>query len=254
MEDQQHLGSVIDQFSRQAIPFMRLPAHLDAMEMLVELSGVCAEDNVLDVACGPGLVACAFACHTAQVTGIDITEAMIEQARLRQQEQGLPNLHWQVGNAVPLPFTDDTFSLVVTRYSFHHFQDPKSALAEMIRVCRPGGRVMVADVAMVPECSEAFDRIERLRDSSHTHALTEPEFENLFTGSGLRVCGRGTYPVDIELEALIGAAFTQPGDDVLIRQRVTDDIGVNALGVNARVVDGCVIYTFPIAVCVGIKG
>ncbi len=254
MEDQQHLGSVIDQFSRQAVPFMRLPAHLDAMEMLVELSGVCAQDSVLDVACGPGLVACAFARHAAQVTGIDITEAMIEQARLRQAEQGQHDLHWQVGNAVPLPFADGTFSLVVTRYSFHHFQEPVSALAEMIRVCRPGGRVMVADVAMKPECSEAFDGIERLRDSSHTHALTEPEFEELFCGSGLELSGRGSYPVDIELETLLGAAFPNPGDDAVIRRMVTDDIGVNALGVNARVVDGRVLYGFPIAVYVGIKG
>jgi ubiquinone/menaquinone biosynthesis C-methylase UbiE len=254
MEKQRHLDDIINQFSRQAIPFMRLPAHLDAMEMLVELSGVCGQDTVLDVACGPGLVACAFARHAEHVTGIDITEAMIEQARLRQQEQGLHNVHWQVGNAVPLPFADDTFSLVITRYSFHHFQEPASSLAEMIRVCRPGGRVMVADVAMMPQCSEAFDRIERLRDSSHTHALTEPEFEDLFHGSGLRVCGRGSYPVDIPLETLIEAAFPNPGDDAVIRRMVTEDIGVNALGVNARIVDGQVMYSFPIAVYVGTKG
>ena len=254
MEDQQHLDSIIDQFSRQAIPFMRLPAHLDAMETLLEMSGVCAQDSVLDVACGPGLLACAFARHAAQVTGIDITEAMIEQARLRQQEQGLHNLDWQVGNAVPLPFADGAFSLVVTRYSFHHFQQPERALAEMIRVCRPGGRVMVADVAMAPERSDAYDRIERLRDPSHTHALTEPEFADLFNGSGLSACKCSGYPVDMQLETLIASSFPNPGDDAVIRRMVTDDIGVNALGVNARIEDGHVMYTFPIAVYVGTKG
>jgi ubiquinone/menaquinone biosynthesis C-methylase UbiE len=253
MEDQQHLDSIIDQFSRQAIPFTRLPGHLDAMETLIEMSGVCAEDSVLDVACGPGLLACAFAGHAARVTGIDITAAMIEQARLRQREQGLQNLEWHVGNAVPLPFADGAFSLVVTRYSFHHFQEPVLAFAEMMRVCRAGGRVLVADVAVTPERSAAYDRIERLRDPSHTHALTEPEFAALFADSGLGACKYSGYPVDMELDSLIGSSFPNPGDAEVIRKMVTDDIGVNALGVNARMENGKLMYTFPIAVYVGRK-
>ena len=57
--------------------------------------------------------------------------------------KGLSNLTWKVGDILPLPFVDEPFSLVLSRYSFHHFLDPKAVLSEMIRVCRPGGRVMV---------------------------------------------------------------------------------------------------------------
>jgi SAM-dependent methyltransferase len=165
----------------------------------------------------------------------------------------LQNLEWHVGNAVPLPFADGAFSLVVTRYSFHHFQEPVLAFAEMMRVCRAGGRVLVADVAVTPERSAAYDRIERLRDPSHTHALTEPEFAALFADSGLGACKYSGYPVDMELDSLIGSSFPNPGDAEVIRKMVTDDIGVNALGVNARMENGKLMYTFPIAVYVGRK-
>jgi len=67
---------------------------------------------MLDVACGPGMVACEFARHAGQVTGVDITPAMIEQAEIRQRQQNLKNLIWSVGDAVPLPYSDNSFSLV----------------------------------------------------------------------------------------------------------------------------------------------
>ncbi len=102
--------------------------HMDAIGILKEMSGVSNDDLVLDVACGPGLVACEFAKHAKYITGIDLTEAMIDQAQKRQRELSLDNVKWVTGNAVPIPFDDDTFSLVITRYSFHHFLEPATAL------------------------------------------------------------------------------------------------------------------------------
>ena len=252
--EETHRGKIVDQFSRQAIPFTQVPGHLDAMQILVELSGVGREDQVLDVACGPGIVACEFARHAAQVTGIDITPAMIEQAEKRQRAQGLDNLAWAVGDAVPLPYPDDSFSLVLTRYSFHHLLVPERALSEMIRVCRPGGRVMVADVAVDPAKSAAYDRLELLRDPSHTHALTSEEFAALFAGSGLVDCRQSGYGVDIELEAQMKASFPKPGDELKTREMITGDIGVSSMGINVRMLEGKVIYTVPITVHVGRKG
>ena len=160
---------------------------------------------------------------------------------------------WQIGTALPLPYHNDTFSLVITRYSFHHLLEPASALAEMIRVCKPGGRVLVADVAVPAEKSEAYDRLEVLRDPSHVHALTEPEFATLFSQSGLVACRRTAYGVDIELEAQLRASFPLPGDDLVIRQMVTDDVGIDLLGIKARSESGTVTYTVPIAVYLGVK-
>ena len=157
---QSHQNTIIEQFSRQAIPVTQVPGHYDAMQILVDLAEVRSNDNVLDVACGPGMVACEFARHAGHVTGIDITPAMIEQAKKRQQELNLDNLAWAVGNAVPLSYPDSAFSLVITRYSFHHLLSPEKALSEMIRVCKPGGHVLVADVATESSKSKAYDQLE----------------------------------------------------------------------------------------------
>lgn len=251
--ERNHRDKIVDQFSKQAIPFSQIPGHFDAVQLLVEMSGVGSDDDVLDVACGPGMVACEFARHARQVTGIDITQAMIEQARKRQRQQKLENLDWAVGDAVPLPYTDNSFSLVLTRYSFHHLLAPERALAEMIRVCRPGGRVMVADVAMERDKSAAYDRLEIMRDPSHTHALTNEEFSGLFENSGLLDCRQSAYGVDIELEEQLRASFPSPGDESELRGMITDDVGTDNLGINARRENVKIIYTVPIAVYVGRK-
>lgn len=248
-----HQDRIVEQFTQQAIPFAQLPGHLDALDLLIELARPTAVDTVLDLACGPGLVACAFAGHAGQVTGLDITPAMIEQAQQRQQEHGLTNLVWQIGDALPLPYPDNNFSLVITRYSFHHFPEPEQVLSEMIRVCRPGGRLLVADVAMLPEKSAAYDRLEIMRDPSHTHALTTDEFSKLFLQSGLQECRQASYGVELELEAQLRASFPNPGDTERLRELVTTDIGINNLGINARRKDETVVYTVPISVFVGSK-
>jgi ubiquinone/menaquinone biosynthesis C-methylase UbiE len=252
-KDKQHQVNIVAQFSRQAIPFTQVPGHSDAMQILLEMSGVGHDDEVLDVACGPGMVACEFARQARQVSGIDMTPAMITQARKRQQEQNQINLDWTVGEAVPLPYGDSRFSLVITRYSFHHLLSPERALAEMIRVCKPGGRVLVADVAVDPSKSAAYDHLEKLRDPSHAHALTREEFARLFTNSGLKDCRQGAYGVEIELEGQLKASFPNAGDEPIIRKMVTDDIGKDQLGINVRRENGQIIYTVPIAVYIGQK-
>jgi ubiquinone/menaquinone biosynthesis C-methylase UbiE len=247
-----HRSQIIEQFSQQAVPFTQVPGHLDAIGHLLEMSGATADDTVLDVACGPGLVACEFARCCRHVTGLDLTPAMIAQAEQRQADHGLTNLSWQVGDVQPLPYADDSFSLVITRYSFHHFLEPRAALAEMIRVCRPGGRVLVADVAMPPEKSAAYDRLEIMRDPSHTHALTTEEFSDLFLGSGLRECRQSSYEVEIELEAQLRASFPKLGDTERLREMISSDIGINNYGITPRRVADSVLYQVPIGVYVGV--
>ena len=161
MDEQRRL--ILDQFTRQAVPFSEMHARDDAEihRLLIGTAGIGPDDEVLDVACGPGLVACEVAKVARHVTGIDLTPAMIEQAgeagvaRADQPDLGR-------GRRPAAAFPDASFSRVVTRYSFHHFTDPAGVFAEMVRVCRPGGRVTVCDVFTTsPEQAEAYDRLER---------------------------------------------------------------------------------------------
>ncbi|MFI5331062.1 MAG: class I SAM-dependent methyltransferase [Desulfobaccales bacterium] len=250
-----HQAAIIDQFSRQAVPFSQQQAHSKEsfLNLLLEMSGVGPEDTVLDVACGPGLVACAFAARAQHVTGIDLTPAMIARAQEIQREQGLTNLTWQVGNVLPLPFPEAAFSLVITRYTFHHFLDPKAVLAEMVRVCRPGGRVLVADIAIPPEKQEAFNRMEKLRDPSHTSHLTPADFLQMAADLGLQEVKTQFSKSERNLKAHLGASFPNPGDEEKIWKMFQEDIGKDALGLGAHWQGDQIHFAYPIIILAGRK-
>src|SRR5262245_37618718 len=128
-----HNEEIVDQFTRQAVPFSTAGAIKDqqVLELIVAASGTGPHDTVLDVACGPGLVACAFARVARHVTGIDLTPAMLDRASTIAAEQGVTNVTFQVGDVMRMPFADASFSIVVARFAFHHFVDPGAVLAEM---------------------------------------------------------------------------------------------------------------------------
>ena len=252
--DQRRL--ILDQFTRQAVPFAEMPGHSnhEANRLLIDLAAIRPDDTVLDVACGPGLVACALAEVARHVTGLDLTPAMIEQAQARQQSKSLKNVAWMVADALPLPFAAAAFSVVVTRFSFHHFLDPKAVLAEMVRVCAPGGRVAVIDVfTSSREQAEAYNRVEKLRDPSHVRALAREELTGLCLDAGLRELQTGFYKMEMMLEKILAASFPNPGDADVIRQTFANDLGVDRLGVGAVRKDGAIHFAFPIVVLVGRK-
>src|SRR6266446_6989748 len=148
-----HRDLIVEQFTKQAVPFSTAPGVRDeeALRLLVEFTGAGPEDTVLDVACGPGLVVCAFAAVVRHATGIDVTPAMVERARALAAEKGLGNVTWLIGDVLPLPYPDGAFSLVVSRFAFHPFPDPRAMLAEMKRVSAQDGRVALIDVAASDE-------------------------------------------------------------------------------------------------------
>jgi ubiquinone/menaquinone biosynthesis C-methylase UbiE len=251
-EEQRRL--ILDQFTRQAVPFAEMPAHSndEANQLLINLAQVGPEDSVLDVACGPGLVACALAKVARHVTGLDLTPAMIEQAQARQRSKSLGNLTWVIGDALPLPFPDRAFTVVVNRYSFHHFLNPQAVLAEMLRVCRTGGRVAVIDVfTSSPQQADAYNAVEKLRDPSHVRALSLAELTGMCHHAGLRDLKIAFFKHEMEVEALLAASFPNPGDADRVRQRFAADVGVDGLGVGAHREGGTIHFAFPIVVIAG---
>lgn len=249
-DSSRHDADILDQFTRQAIPFSERHASDDELlGLLPEISGVGSSDRVLDVACGPGLVSCAFAKKAGRVTGLDMVPAMLDRARVTQEKQKLTNVEWKGGSATALPFPDETFDAVVTRFSFHHYLDPVAALREMRRVCKPSGVVLVADVAPRPDARAAYDAVEKLRDPSHTHALTEAEFEALGAGEKMKLIRRATYRLESDLEGLLRTSFPQDGDADKIRALFEEDIesGGDRLGVGAHRREGEICFYFPVA-------
>src|SRR5438067_13132411 len=186
MATSKHSDLILDQFTRQAVPFATAPSIKDeaALKLVVELSGAGAEDTVLDVACGPGLIVVAFARVVKHATGIDITPAMLKRATVYAAEQGVSNVTWRQGDVLPLPYPDASFSIVSSRFAFHHFLDPLAVLREMTRVATPGGRVVVVDSTPEARRADAFNRMERLRDPSHVRSLPVDEHRELYAAVG----------------------------------------------------------------------
>lgn len=160
---------------------------------------------VLDVACGAGHVAEQLAPHVRQVVGVDLTPALLELGAERLREAGITNVLLQEGNAAELPFLDASFDLVVCRGAMHHFLHPEQPIAEMARVCRPDGRVVVSDmVATSAEARERFDQVHRNLDPSHARTLLEAELADLLRSTvGPIAYGETTDPFKIPVEHIL---------------------------------------------------
>jgi len=151
---------------------------------------------------------------------------------------------------LPLPWPDASFSIVTSRFAFHHFLDPLAVLREMTRVTAPGGRVVVIDSTPTRERADAFNRMERLRDPSHVRSLPVDEHRELYAIVGLPEPRVTSYRLEGELESLIGRSFPHPGDDEKIRELFRQALADDALDIQPRLENGQIRYGFPVSVLV----
>jgi len=189
-----HHQAVQEQFTRTAEAFAKF-ATRDTPEELasrVEFAGLRADDSVLDVACGPAAFLLAAAARVRFVRGVDLTAEMLRQARAFQAERDIVNVAFDLGEAEMLPYADGSFDLVSCQFAFHHMPRPEATLAEMRRVMKPEGRILLVDSVGPedPAASHLHNEIERLRDPSHTITLSLPQFLQMFAAQGLSVENR----------------------------------------------------------------
>ncbi len=249
-----HNDLIKEQFEKQSATFSSVAGHYDALDLIVRLSQTTSKDTVLDVACGPGIVACAFAKTAAHVKGIDLVPAMIEKAKDAQKTQGLNNMSWDIGSVQPLPYEHCSYSIVVSRFAFHHFTDPQAVLEEMARVAKWEGRVVVIDVFMNNQSqAQLYDAMEKLRDPSHTHALELEELDQMFEKSELTVIEKQFYRLPVEVDELLKATLTPPKEAQEFKKIVQADVGINKLGIEANIKDDKLHFSFPIVIMAGQK-
>jgi len=245
-----HNELILDEFTRRAEAFASAPAltNPEALRLLLELTGAGSEDSVLDVACGAGLVACAFAPVVRHATGIDLTPAMIERARALQQEKSLRNVSWHLGDVLPLPFESGSFSIVTCRYALHHMEDPAPVVAEMARVCSPKGRVLIVDMLASADPTRAanLNQVEQLRDPSHVRAMPLSELERLLQNANLKVRRSAQYGLDLDLETVLENSSPRHGDREKVRQLFADDLGRDETSLRVRKQDNRIWFTYPI--------
>lgn len=252
MTDASHQGLILDQFTRQASLFSTAApiTNADAVRMIVEAARPGPDDTVLDVACGGGIVVCAFAPHVRRATGIDVTPAMLNEAQRLAAEKGLTNVEWHRGDVNSLPFEDGSSAIVVTRFSVHHFPDPAAVLREMARVCALGGRLVVVDMYASQDPAKAveFNRLERLRDPSHMRSLTLAELKGLFGAAGLPEPKASFYELRDEVRNLLARSFPEPGDDAKIIELFKASAADGRLGIPVHIEGERIHYAYPVAI------
>jgi SAM-dependent methyltransferase len=129
-------------------------------ELLCEAVDLRAGEQVLDVACGHGNAALAAARRFCQVTGVDYVPALLERARQRAAAEGL-EVSFQEGDAEDLPFGDACFDVVLSTCGAMFAPDQERTAAELLRVCRPGGRIGMVNWVPDGYIGELFRTIGR---------------------------------------------------------------------------------------------
>jgi ubiquinone/menaquinone biosynthesis C-methylase UbiE len=143
------------------------------------------DERALDSGTGTGALAFALAPHVREVVGVDVVPELLAQAQKRAER--FPNVTFVEGDATKLPFEYGSFDLAGTLRTLHHLARPELAVAELVRVTRPGGRLLVVDqIAPVdPVAAAELNRFERARDPSHTRALADVDLRGLFESNDL---------------------------------------------------------------------
>lgn len=162
---------------------------------VLSCAAIASGEDVLDVGCGTGTlaVAAARAAPGVTVTGLDADASILVRARERAADAGL-EIRFDEGRSTALPYADESFDLVLSTLFFHHLPDDAKhqTAAELVRVLRPGGRLVVGDLGAPqdPLMRIAVRATVQLLDGVATTALNvSGELPDVLTGAGLRAVG-----------------------------------------------------------------
>lgn len=216
-----HRDVIVNEFSHQAEAFDRAAVMRSAETLgaLVELVPADAGGRWLEVACGPGVIARALAPRVDEVIGVDLTEAMLEVGRREARAAGIDNVRFEVGDATALTLPDANVDGAVTRFSLHHIPVPGRVVAEMARVVRPGGWVIIGDHVTDDDAGAAawHQEIERLRDPSHWSCLSAARIRALGERAGLALDTERLTPFALDFDEWLSRSTAGADAAELIR-------------------------------------
>ena len=221
--EQQQKDLIRDRFTKTVNAFADYAVSYRAQfaDSLARLLSAQPGEYAVDLACGPGTLALQFARQVRWVHAVDLTPAMLAHARRTAESEGLRNLSFTLGDAQSLPIASGSLDIAVTSYSLHHVPDPARMIREMARVVKRTGRVGIIDI-IVPEDparAEIANRIEILRDPSHTRSLARTEFEKMLAAAGLRILASEVHELPRSFDHWMHVAGWHRGDPEYIETR-----------------------------------
>jgi ubiquinone/menaquinone biosynthesis C-methylase UbiE len=248
---QQQFGPNADKYATSTVH-----AQGASLGRLVELTQPQATWQVLDVSTGAGHTALTFAPHVARVTATDLTPEMLQTAQRLAAERSLTNMEFKPADVQKLPFADGTFDLVTSRLALHHYADARQAIAEMARVCKPGGLVAVVDNIVPPDKVTAgyINHFEKLRDPSHNWAYPQPRLEAYFADAHLALVHSETISKDMEFDPFCDRMNVDPETRVKLRQLLLDSPDAVKAFLTPHMDGDKLVFALHEAIIVGKKG
>jgi SAM-dependent methyltransferase len=186
----------------------------------------------------------ALAERAASAVGVDVTDAFLARARATAVERGLHTVSFVQADVESLPFDDETFDVATCKFALHHFARPERVIAEMRRVTRPGGRLVLVDMlaAEDPAKAEMHNRIERLCDPSHARALAESELDAIVAATGLEVAAKRTGQATERFAPWIEHGGPPPEAVAEIERLLRASIAVDRTGLAVREENGELVF------------
>ena len=201
--------------------------------------------RVLDVAAGTALFARAIAARVRSVTAVDLTFEMLTRGRDLARAQALSNIRFEQGAVEHLPFADESFDGVVTRYSIHHFHEPALALREMARVCRLDGRLVVVDMVSDddPIVAGRHNQLERVADRTHTTVLSPQRLIAEVVAAGFSLDTYLSREVDMVFDQWQPQLPANAPERQAIRTALEEELaGQGTTGMRPIVRDGALVF------------
>ena len=254
-----HNEKIRKEFSKQADSFGKPGLTLSSQEYLawmVDILPLHAEYRVLDVAAGTGHLGRAIAPHVRQVVAIDMTPEMLQKAKEEAVRSGIGNILFEEGDAADLPYTDGSFDMVVSRLALHHFEKPQLQLKEMVRVCKPDHAVGIIDLLSPSDQSliASYNRLERMRDASHTIALTREQLVKAMEVSGLSILRFDSRDINVDFGLWVEMTGTDPQTRNTINSELEQEVrGGAKTGMRPFMQDGKLKFRHTWCVAIGIR-
>ncbi|WP_230656606.1 class I SAM-dependent methyltransferase [Psychrobacter sp. I-STPA10] len=207
-----HNENVNKQFGERANAYLSSAVHAKGRELQLMAQKV-AQINaatVLDLGCGAGHASFAVAPHAKSVVAYDLSGEMLTVVEQAAADKQLTNISTSQGVVEKLPFADNSFDVVVSRFSAHHWQDVLVALQEAKRVLTADGLFIMVDVIAPsnPAADSFLQTIELLRDTSHVRDYSLAEWQSFLSLTGFRVNEMHTQRLPLDFATWIARMRT----------------------------------------------
>jgi ubiquinone/menaquinone biosynthesis C-methylase UbiE len=185
-------------------------AHGPDLEWLVAALRPQADWKVLDAGCGAGHAALAVAAYVEEVIAVDVADKMLQVAADLAADRGVSNLNPVLSSVGNMPFLGGSFDAAITRFSTHHWPDPRADIAEIARVLRTGAPFVLIDaVGLEDTALDTFlNTLELLRDPSHVRNATITQWSLHLANAGFAVDSIKRWDVRIDTAEWLARSST----------------------------------------------